>query len=90
MKFVDVELSEASLGLDARYEIVAALDEEMLGHPARGPARGCARVSDAETIVDWGLAERTATALIAGVPGRSGRDPGPTRLYGARRGRVRL
>jgi myo-inositol-1(or 4)-monophosphatase len=31
VKFVDLDLSEASLGLDARYEIVAALDEEMLG-----------------------------------------------------------
>ena len=31
VKFVDLELSEADLGLDARYEIVAALDEEMLG-----------------------------------------------------------
>ena len=40
-------------------------------------------MSDAEAIVDWGLAERTATALIAGVPGPFGRDPGPARLYGA-------
>jgi myo-inositol-1(or 4)-monophosphatase len=31
VKFDQLELSEAHLGLDARYDIVAALDEEMLG-----------------------------------------------------------
>jgi myo-inositol-1(or 4)-monophosphatase len=31
VKFDRLDLSEAHLGLDARYEIAAALDEEMLG-----------------------------------------------------------
>jgi fructose-1,6-bisphosphatase/inositol monophosphatase family enzyme len=31
LKFAELELGEAALDLDARYEIAAALDEEMLG-----------------------------------------------------------
>ncbi len=47
-------------------------------------------MSDAEAIVDWGLAERTATALIAGVPGTvRARSRADAPLRGSRGG-VRL
>ena len=39
VKFDRLALTEAHLGLDARYEVAAALDEEMLGTLLEGPAR---------------------------------------------------
>ena len=98
VQFGDGGLGAAKLDLVARFEIAAALDEEMLGtlREVQRERRASGR-ERRRAIVDWGLAERTAAAMLAlprggwvepGVHGR--RRSSAPRLQGDRgRGRLR-
>ena len=66
-------LSEALLGLEALYA-AAGLDEEILGTLLRIQRGRRRRRSELRPVVDWGLAERTAGAVIGGI-GPFGQPP---------------